>query len=145
LKELRYRYKVSLALTHPSLSAERISESLHLVPAHSGSVGADRLGPKGQSLPGLNKQTFWRHVFSTPSDDELEDFLALIVGRLEAQLSFFEDLTGSGGHARLFIGLFLERENIGLELSPDLQHRCSQLGISLGFDIYGPDTAEGAV
>jgi hypothetical protein len=145
MEELRYRYKVSLAITHPSLSAECISAALGLEPTHSGSVGIERRTPKNTPLPGTNKETFWRHSYGVPVDDDLESFLDLTVAQLQAASVFFKDLSATEGHARLFIGLFLESENIGLELSPDFQERCSQLGISLGFDIYGPDTPEGAV
>ena len=144
MEELRYRYKVSLAVTHPSLPAERISDALGLMPAYSGSVGAERLTPKNSPLPGLNKESFWRHYFAVPSDDDLEQFLDLTVAQLEAAPSFFKDLIATGGRARLFIGLFLEHDNIGIEISHNLQTRCSQLGISLGFDIYGPDKPVGA-
>jgi hypothetical protein len=144
MEELSYRYKVSLAVTHPSLPAEHISAALSLVPAHSGSVGAERRTPKNGPLPGLNRESFWRHSFVTPSDDDLEQFLGLTLAQLEATSAFFKDLIAGGGYARLFVGLFLEQENIGIELSPELQRRCSQLGISLGFDIYGPDLPDGA-
>ena len=144
MKDLRYHYQVSLGLTHQSLPAELISAALSLAPAHSGSVGAERRTPKGGALPGLNKNSFWRHSFTAPRDDELERFLASILERLEESRSFFKEFIAGGGHARLFIGLFLEQENIGIEISPDLQKRCSELGISLGFDIYGPDQPGGA-
>ena len=144
MEELRYRYKVSLAVTHPSLPAEKISAALNLVPAHSGSVGAERRTPKSGPLPGLNRESFWRYSFAAPSDDDLEQFLGLVVAQLEAASAFFKGLIASGGYARLFVGLFLEQENIGIEISSELQRRCSQLGISLGFDIYGPDQPDGA-
>ncbi|WP_155951992.1 DUF4279 domain-containing protein [Pseudoxanthomonas suwonensis] len=144
MEELRYRYKVSLAIRHPSMPEDHISAALGLVPEHSGSVGAERRTPKGGPLPGVNKASFWRHSFVAPSDDDLEQFLGLTVSQLEAATPFFKNLIASGGYARLFVGLFLERENIGIEISPDLQSRCSQLGISLGFDIYGPDQPDGA-
>jgi hypothetical protein len=144
LENLRYRYKVSLSLKHPSLAAERMGEALDLIPSHSGSVGAERRNPMAERLPGLNRESFWRHSYTQPHDDELEQFLASIVDGLEGSSLFFKDFIASGGSAQLFIGLFLEQENIGIELSPDLQNRCGRLGISLGLDIYGPDPPDGA-
>lgn len=144
MEELRYRYKVPLAVTHPSLPAEHISAALSLVPAHSGSVGAERRTPKDGPLPGLNRESFWRYSFVALLDDDVEQFLDLTVAQLEDASAFFKNLIASGGCARLFVGLFLEQENIGFELSPELQRRCSQLGISLAFDIYGPDQPDGA-
>jgi hypothetical protein len=139
LKEPRYRYKVSLAITHPTMSAARIGEVLRMEPDHSGSLGEDRLTPKGNPLPGTYKESFWRRSLVVPNDDELEQFLASTVEQLEQYSQFFTDLKADGGSARFFVGLFLEQENIGIEISPELQGRCSRLGLSLGFDIYGPD------
>jgi hypothetical protein len=137
MKELRYRYKVSLSLTHPTMQAERINEMLGMLPDHSGSLGEDRFTPKGNPLPGEYKHSFWRRLLAVPNDDELEQFLTSTLGQLESHAEFIMDLIAGGGSARLFIGLFLEQENIGIELSPEIQTRCSRLGISLGFDIYG--------
>ena len=108
-------------------------------PDHCGSIGDDRLTPKGNPLPGKYKHSFWRRSLAVPNDDDLEQFLASTMEQLELHSQFFKDLMADGGSARLFIGLFLEQENIGIELTPELQGRCSQLGISLGFDIYGSD------
>ena len=124
---------------HPTMPAARISETLRMEPDHSGTLGEDRMTPKGNPLPGKYKQSFWRRSLMVPNDDELEQFLALGVEQLEQHSKFFIDLKADGGSARFFIGLFLEQENIGIELSPEFQGRCSRLGISLGFDIYGPD------
>lgn len=137
MKEPRYRYKVSLAITHPTISAARIGEVLRMEPDHSGSFGGARLTPKGSSLAGTYKESFWRRSLVVPDNDELEQFLASTVEQLEQYSQFFTDLKADGGTARLFVGLFLEQENIGIEISPELQGRCSRLGLSLGFDIYG--------
>lgn len=137
MTELRYRYKVSLSLTHPTMPAERIDEMLGMLPDHSGSLGEGRFTPKDNPLPGEYKRSFWRRSLAVPNDDELEQFLASTIGQLESHAEFIMDLIAGGGSARLFIGLFLEQENIGIELSPEIQNRCSRLGISLGFDIYG--------
>lgn len=139
MNEFRYRYKVSLVITHPTISAAHIGDVLRMEPDHSGSVGEDRLTPKGNPLTGKNKHSFWRRSFVAPSDDELEQFLASTVEQLEPHSKFFIDLMDNGGSARLFIGLFLEQENVFIDISSDIQGRCSRLGISLGFDIYGPD------
>jgi hypothetical protein len=144
LKELRYRYAVSLAITHPTMPAERIGEALRMSHDHCGSFGADRFTPKGNPLPGKYKHSFWRRSLAVPNDDDLEQFLASTVEQLEPHSEFFTELIAEGGSARLFIGLFLEQMNIGIELSPELQGRCSHLGISLGFDLYGPDPPGGA-
>ena len=121
------------------MPAARIGEVLRMEPDHSGSFGEDRLTPKGNPLPGKYKHSFWRRSLVAPNDDELEQSLASTAEQLEPYSRFFIDLMADGGSARLFIGLFLEQENIGIEISPELQGRCSRLGISLGFDIYGPD------
>jgi hypothetical protein len=103
-------------------------------------VGEPRRTPKGGALPGTYKESFWRCSFSTPNDGDLEHFIAGIIEQVAPALP---DILVSGGKARLFVGLFLEQENIGLELSSELLRRCGDLGISLGFDVYGPEPSEG--
>ncbi|TCZ80382.1 DUF4279 domain-containing protein [Lysobacter sp. N42] len=136
-----YRYRVSLALTHPTLSAAELGTVLPVQPDHQGTVGEPRKTPKGGPLPGTYRESFWRHSFDTPQDANVEEFIAGLAETLSPSLP---RLLSGGGKARLFIGLFLQQENIGLELSPELMSRCGAVGISLGFDIYGPDPSEGA-
>jgi hypothetical protein len=136
-----YRYRVSLALTHPALSAAELGTILPVQPDHRGTVGEPRRTPKGGPLPGTYKESFWHHSFGTAGHANIEEF---IVGLVEELAPSLPRLLSGGGKARLFIGLFLQQENIGLELSPELMSRCGALGISLGFDIYGPDPTEGA-
>ena len=136
-----YRYRVSLTLTHPTLSAAELGTVLPVRPDHQGTVGEPRQTPKGGPLPGTYKESFWRHSFATPPDANLEGLIARLADSLAPTLP---RLLSGGGKARLFIGLFLQQENIGLELSPELMSQCGALSISLGFDIYGPDPTEGA-
>ena len=109
------------------MPAERIDEMLGMLPDHSGSRGEDRFTPKGNPLPGKYKRSFWRRSLAVPNDDELEQFLAATIRQLESHAEFIMDLIAGGGSARLFIGLFLEQENIGIELSPEIQYRCGRL------------------
>jgi hypothetical protein len=90
-------------------------------------------------LPGTYKESFWRCSFSAPDDGELELFIARVIEQVAPALP---DVLAGGGKARLFIGIFLEHENIGLEFSPEFLGQCGSLGISLGFDVYGPDPSE---
>ena len=135
----RYRYKVSLSITHPTMSVERIDEALKVAADHSGTHGADRFTRRGSPLPGTNVRSFWLRSLAVPNDDELESFLTSTAEQLELHAELFDDLAASGGSARLFIGLFLEEENIVIELPPKLQGRYGRLGVALGFDIYGPE------
>lgn len=61
-------------------------------PDHCGSVGDERLTPKGNPLPGKYKHSFWRRSLAVPDDDELERFLASIMEQLEMHSRFFKDL-----------------------------------------------------
>jgi len=104
-------------------------------------VGEPRHTPKRNPLPGTYERSFWRCEFRTPEDGELEMFIGRLVEQLAPSLP--QVLSGGGG-ARFFIGLFLEQGNIELHLSPELMSRCGEIGISLGFDIYGPEPIDGA-
>ena len=138
---ISYRYKVSIALTHPALPAAELGRALPFKASHEGTVGEPRRSPTGQALPGVYKESFWRCSLTTPADGELEGFIANVVEQLAATSPH---ALVDGGKARLFIGLFMEQDNIGLELCPELLSRCGALGISLGFDIYGPDPSGAA-
>jgi hypothetical protein len=144
MQEIRYRYRVSLTITHPTMPVEEIINALPMAPDHSGSHGSDRFTRRGRPLPGRNERSFWHRSLHVPNGDGLERFLTSTAEQLESHARFFSDLAAGGGSARMFIGVFLERDNIVIELSPELQRRYAQLGVALGFDIYGPDRPAGA-
>jgi hypothetical protein len=54
-----FKFKLSLCLTHPTMPAGEISTALGMHPYSSGTVGESRKTPKGKSLGGLLKRSFW--------------------------------------------------------------------------------------
>jgi hypothetical protein len=135
----KYRYKVSLRITHPTMPAEKFTEELGLEPYRTWTVGQPRQTPKGSPLPGIYKNSYWSHSFETPQDGNLEAFLLSVINNLAIHAATFRGVAEAGGHAEFFIGYFMEASNVGLYFDPELQQKCAALGISLSLDIYDPD------
>lgn len=131
-----YRYKISLRVTHPSLSHQEISTVLGREPRIGWTVGDSRVTPHGHALEGVRKESYWSvSLMEGHSEALIEQALAQCVEPLERHRTFLSRLKEDGGRAELFIGLFGER-NFGLELPPDLLGNCSRLGLALSLDIY---------
>ena len=138
----KYRYKLTLRISHPSLPPEQITAALRLEPDRSWTVGSPRKTPKGSPLPGEYKNCFWSHSFDTPADGEFEAFALSVLNSLSTHADTFREVADTGGHAEFFVGIFMETSNVELYLSTGLHAKCVELGISLYLDIYDPDRPE---
>ena len=138
----KYRYKVSLRISHPSLPPEQITAILGLEPSRSWTAGQTRRTPKGSPLPGEYKDCYWSHSFDTPMDGELEAFALGVLSNLAIHADTFRGAADSGGKTELFIGLFMETSNVELYFSAALHAKCAELGVCLYLDIYDPDRTD---
>jgi hypothetical protein len=118
-----------------------LTKAFRLKPSHALKAGEPRRTPKGTSLKGINRNTYWfkrlvakRHA--STSKRSLEAFLASTLARLSRHAMLFRRLRRSGGRAEIFIGLFCESSNHGVELPPTLLAALGKVGLSLSFDIY---------
>lgn len=73
---------------------------------------------------------------SEPADPNAQ--VQSIFARVTADLGIWRQLS-SRYKVDLFCGLFLERPNRGVSLTPETMSEVSARGVSLGFDIYAPD------
>jgi hypothetical protein len=80
----------------------------------------------------------WRlsALASEPADINAQ--VQQILSRATSDLSVWRELS-SRHRIDLFCGLFLERSNRGISLSPETMSEVSARGISFGFDIYAPE------
>jgi len=138
----KYRYKVTLRISHPSLRPEQITATLGVEPDRSWTVGQPRKTPKGSPLPGEYKNCYWSHSFPTPSDGELEAFVLGVLNSLSTHADTFRGVADTGGQVELFIGLFMEASNVELYFNTGLHAKCAELGVCLYLDIYDPDRPE---
>jgi hypothetical protein len=135
-----YRYAVSLRLWHPSRDLSGATKALGFKPARVAKSGEKRQTPKGVSLPGTWRESYWLAKL-TPSkgirskETELERFLSKVLKRLMPRRAYISRIRASGGRAELFVGLFGGR-NFGIELDPELLAQASRVGVALSLDVY---------
>jgi hypothetical protein len=85
-----------------------------------------------------NNEKRWRVSAQELQGADLDAQISEILARLTSDLSVWQQLS-SKYQVDLFCGLFLERPNRGVSLSPETMAQLSARGISIGFDIYAPD------
>lgn len=137
--DVTYRFRVSVRLRHPSEDLTALCAELGLPSRRSWVAGERRTTPRGALLDGN-----WDHSYATmPIDVETDSGLEAALDRVAAILSdkarTIEQHIRSGGSIELFVGYFLEAFNSGFTLSSALMGKISDLGVDIGFDIYGED------
>ena len=132
-----YRFNISLRLSHPKADLSVCSEEFGLAPIRQWIKGHARASPRGESLIGTWRDSYWTANIESSSHEDLETALAETIDLLSAHAEFLASHLASNGSASLFIGLFLKQFNSGFTLEPTLQSKFASLGVSLEFDIYG--------
>jgi len=103
-------------------------------------AGARRQTPKGSLLEGTYPETYWYAELidgreQSSGEVSLEDFLVAISQQLQPYDDFISRIRREGGRVEFFIGLYGD-SNYGFDLATPLMNSLSELGISLGFDVY---------
>lgn len=136
-----FKYEACLRITHPEIDPETVTKRLNINPTISHKAGDSRRTPKGNSLPGFNKETFWMHVIDAEISDQSKSLLSLLVD-MNQRISFAQDylreIEETGGSIEYFIGWF-SGVNSGDVFNWQFLEKCAALRISLAFDVYGTD------
>jgi hypothetical protein len=137
-----YSFTVSLRIWHPSLDPASISRTIKLKPHVSWANGELRKTPKGRSLEGRRKGSYWcvqllKKRYASTTRLSLPGYLRSVVARLKPHQRYFSRIRSNKGNVELFVGVFANNFNFGFEIPPDLMLSLSKSGISLSFDIYG--------
>lgn len=126
-------FRVSIGIHGEELDPDQITALLRCEPDDSHRRG-ERRGPRSPPMP----RSAWFVEGEGVAPTEPEAVLAEILSRLSAEPAIWNGL-----HERFTVtqkfGLFLDAPRRGFELSPSILQRVGELGISLGFDIYGPE------
>ena len=137
-----YSYSVSLRISHPRMDPGALTKLLGLRPSNAWKVGEPRRTPTGQSLKGVNRESFWtarliNKRYATTPGRSLEVSLASEIRRLQKHRTLFRRIQRTGGRTELFVGIFGQNGfNFGGELDTALLAGFTKLGLSLGLDIY---------
>ncbi len=84
------------------------------------------------------KTRHWSLAAPYSVDSDLDSQVSWILSRLSEDVSVWAALN-QDYRLELFCGLFLERNNRGVSVSPTTMSELGKRGIALGFDIYAPD------
>jgi len=126
---------MSLRITHPSVSAEAISQALQHNPDVAWSAGDCRVTPAGTELSGTRKDTYWTlklaHADGIELEQAIKDFL-----EAPPNPDFLKQVRAMGGRVELFVGWFFESANCGLTLECRTMQRLAEFGIDLSIDAY---------
>ena len=135
-----YRYCISLRITHPIVDPKEITREIGLEPHVSWKVGDPRISPKGTSIGGIRKESYWTAHPHTEKrlhskNMHLEEYIEKLTSDLKTHKEYFAEIRSGGGNIEYFIGLF-GAGNIGNVFVSDLLSEIGGLGIDLSFDIY---------
>lgn len=122
------------------MDPERISAAVGISPFRYWKVGEPRVSPKGLSLPGENRESFWAaalHEERNLSSEQiaLEDFLFAACTRFAHLKEFFREVTETGGYVEFFVGWF-GPSMFGASFEPKLMREAAELNIAIGLDVY---------
>ena len=125
-------FRVSLHVSHPTLSADKIASTFNLNPKYARSAGEPRLTKQGKSLGGLHKRT---DVSFHVSDNILSSENILTEDLIEKSpstlpLDIISHITNTDGECFFLIGIF-SGENFMCNFQSKLLTRLSGHGIGL--------------
>lgn len=130
-------FSVQLLISHPNIDPAEISKELSMTPQHWALAGSQRYTPKGTMLHGVHQRSSWSHSQDVFDKRHFFEDVMKIVDMLEPHRAFISKIRKEGG--KVSINLHLPgSDNIGDSIEPPDLHKISDLGISLGIEVF-PD------
>lgn len=131
------RTAVSLRFFGDDLTPDDLTARLGRAPTASVIRGQTITG-KNTGITRIAKTGGWRLKAETREPGDLEAQICELFGSLTADLSVWRDLAKY--KPNLFVGLFMNKGNEGIDISAEVLGLLSSRGVSIGLDIYGPTT-----
>ncbi len=129
-------FEIAIRIRHPTIDPKEITSHLCWEPSYSYMVGEPRTTPKGNSIDGINKETFWYVELATATFKDIRNAIESTNNRLIGHKKYLEELVISEGKIEYFIGWFIEN-NASEKFPWKLLQECSELRIDLVLDVYG--------
>ena len=127
--------KVTLRVYGDEIDPLEVTRLLGCSPSQSARTGETITNSSG--ITRTVREGFWR-LSSGRSDLDIEDQVTILLTQLTSDLTVWRDLTRRF-RVDLFCGLFLNASNRGFDFGPSVLRQLADRGISIGFDIYGPE------
>jgi hypothetical protein len=136
----QYEFTASLRVRHPHVDPATVTQTLGIQPRHTWQSGSPRIGPGGESLGGLYRESYWMaRLMETPqlSSDtvSVEGLLRETLANLRRSQAFLERIQAEGGVSQLHISLFA-RENFSLEWPASTLALLGRLGVGVAIEIH---------
>jgi hypothetical protein len=132
------RSRATLRICGDALEPDVITRVLGHGPTSAQTKGESLVGKKTGQVR-IARSGMWRLDAAVREPADLDAQVEEILAKLVPDLDVWKSLT-SEFRADLFCGLFMDRSNEGLSLSPETLAALGCRGIELGLDIYdGPD------
>jgi hypothetical protein len=125
---------LSVRFWHPFLSADEIVKQIQKKPAISQNAGEYFTTPRGRKMSQINKETYIVYDLPITSHD-LTDALRMANNFLLENLDFLNKLKQTGGRSDYYLTIE-QKGKFVFEIPPELFKDCSDLGITLGVEIY---------
>ena len=130
-----YKLKISLRVSHPSLTADEICNGINLKAVTKWSVGEGNQDSAGNPMPRIRKNSYCLFKFNRLHGEEMAEILFAATEMLTPDREFLLQVTETGGVVELFLGCFFHA-NSGEELDWPLLKAIADLRIRLTFDFY---------
>jgi|SRR5580658_10253377 Domain of unknown function (DUF4279) len=127
------RSVATLRIMGDSLVPDDVTRILGAAPSASQVKGQELTGKSGVTRTA--KFGAWRLHATETSPADLDAQVAEILSRLSSDLNVWSDLSAKFD-VDLFCGWFMDRENEGLDVSPQTLRSLGERGIELSLDIY---------
>jgi len=134
-----YEFTASLRMRHPRIDPAAITQTLGIKPQHTWQSGTPRVGPEGESLEGLYRESYWMaRLMETPQlsgQASVEAVLRDTLANLRRSQAFLERIQAEGGVTELHVSLFA-RASFSLELPASTLALLGRLGVGVALEIH---------
>ena len=134
-----YEFTASLRMRHPRIDPAAITQTLGIKPQHTWQSGTPRVGPEGESLEGLYRESYWMaRLMDTPQlsgQASVEAVLRDTLANLRRSQAFLERIQAEGGVTELHVSLFA-RASFSLELPASTLALLGRLGVGVALEIH---------
>ena len=127
---------VTIRLFGAALDPDRVTQLLKGTPTAAAKNGDKIIKPDGMER--IVKRGFWRLEYGERDEIGLEEKIEIVLAKLTDNLESWQDVTRNLEIADIYCGLFIDKWNEGLTLSPYVMRKISDRNLTIGFDIYSP-------
>jgi len=128
---------IALLIRHPSMDLSVLTKQLQTEPLRTWQAGSSRLGPKGDPLPGLWRDSAWTKVWGFGAGTDLADAIEEVLLACRAGSQLFHAVKADNGTAEIVCRLDGGTHQ-GTTISLETLARLTGLSLELGLEVF-PD------